>query len=100
MDPIATVRSPLTFVEAITFLKHADDYQCISAPPVKPKAGVVLLFKAPSVDKEGMFVRLFQTFFMLETSLACMQELTISLFMYIAHRPKLGSCILPRHEWT
>ena len=54
MDSIANTRSPLTTAEAINFLKHADDYNCISAPPIKPKAALVFLYKAPSVDKEGM----------------------------------------------
>ena len=50
---IATTKAPISIERAKDLLCHADKYNCISDPPVKPKAGQIFIFKPKCVEKQG-----------------------------------------------
>ena len=51
-NAIAIVKLPLATDKAISYLEREETF--ISVPPVRPKAGQIFLYKAPSLDKKGI----------------------------------------------
>ena len=49
-------KKSLTISEVIEFLENADNYHCIPAPPSKPKASLVFLYKTDDAAKEGIII--------------------------------------------
>ena len=48
----AIAKQPLATDKVISYLESVETF--ISVPPVRPKAGQIFLYKAPSLDKKGI----------------------------------------------
>ena len=47
------IKKSLAISDVVQILENTNDYDCISAPPVKPKANQVFLYKTDDAAKEG-----------------------------------------------
>ena len=52
-EGVLMIKKSLAISEVIQILENANENQCISAPPSKPKASQVYLYKIDDAAKEG-----------------------------------------------
>ena len=53
-DGVLAMKNSLTVEDVMNFLTNDDKFRCISAPPIKPKANQVYLYKTSDAGKEGI----------------------------------------------
>ena len=65
MEGVLKIKKSLTISDVVQILENANEYNYISAPPSKPKASQVFLYKTDDAAKEGnnIFKNTVSTFF-------------------------------------
>ena len=53
MEGVLMIKKSLTISDVVQILENANEYNYISAPPSKPKANQVFLYKTDDAAKEG-----------------------------------------------
>ena len=54
MEGVLMIKKSLTISDVVRLLENAHEYDSISAPPTKPKASQVYLYKTDDTAKEGI----------------------------------------------
>ena len=64
------IKKSLAISEVIQILENANEDQCISAPPSKPKASQVYLYKVDDAAKQGTLLYNIYTCYEIQSSLS------------------------------